>query len=169
MQLPAGSLASACAVHAAGRKSGRPNADVNWAIATLSVSTICLTRRNIEELTAGRVGETIARFNQSLGRTPRAHGHAVAMSGSRPTLPSPPSALDGSYRGINCSSSPPILHTKEHSRIVTACGDQYENIPDHILKSQTPPHIKDHAHGVKRARLPPAILILARRATLGGV
>src|SRR5712691_10284544 len=84
MQLPAGSLASACAVHAAGRKSGRPNADVNWAIATLSVSTICLTRRKIEELTAGRVGETIARFDQALGRTRRAHGHAGAMSGHRP-------------------------------------------------------------------------------------
>jgi hypothetical protein len=73
MQLPpdapsTGTPASACAVHAAGRKGGRPNPDVNWAIATLSLSAICLTRRNIEELTAGRVGKTIAWFDQSLGR-----------------------------------------------------------------------------------------------------
>jgi len=73
MQLPpdapsTGTPASACAVHAAGRKNGRPNPDVNWAIATLSLSAICLARRNIEELTAGRVGKTIARFDQSLGR-----------------------------------------------------------------------------------------------------
>ena len=73
MQLPpdapsTGTPASACAVHAAGRKNGRPNPDVNWAIATLSLSAICLARPNIEELTAGRVGKTIARFDQSLGR-----------------------------------------------------------------------------------------------------
>jgi hypothetical protein len=35
------------------------------------------------------------------------------------------------------------------SRIVTACGSQYKGMPDHILKSQIPPRIKDHAHGVK--------------------
>src|SRR5712671_939869 len=63
----AGSPPSACAIHAAGRKSARPNPDVNWAIATLSLSTICVTRRNIDELTAGRVGKTIACFDQSLG------------------------------------------------------------------------------------------------------
>ena len=34
---------------------------------------------------------------------------------------------------------------------MTACSDQYEGMPDHILKSQTPPHMKDHPHGVKRA------------------
>jgi hypothetical protein len=49
------------------------------------------------------------------------------------------------------NSSPAIRHTIEYSRIVTACGDQHENMPDRILKSQTPPRIKDHADRVKHA------------------
>src|SRR5882672_254522 len=52
-------------------------------------------------------------------------------------------AAHRSATGAFFRSSPPIRHAK--------CGSQYKGVPDRILKSQTPPRIKDDAYGVERS------------------
>lgn len=48
-------------------------------------------------------------------------------------------------------SGPRKHHTGENGRIVAACGDQYEAMPDRVLKPQVLPHMKDDACRVKDA------------------
>src|SRR5208282_3662591 len=66
-------------------------------------------------------------------------------------IPPPAQRLVSSKKVTHRCSSPRRRYTVENGRIVAACGDQYEAMPDRVLKPQVLPHVKDDAYRVKDA------------------